>query len=68
LLLATREGLVEGALQLMSGSGGRTVESEPRWLQSVPSAGQAGDLCMVMNLEKIVPSPNFRSYWVQKNI
>src|ERR1035441_1210748 len=68
LLLATREDLLAGALQLMSGSQNRTVESEQWWAQSVASAGALGDLRMVMNLEKIVPSPYFRTYWVQQNI
>ena len=68
LLLATREDLLAGALQLLSGSQNRTVESEQWWLQSVAAAGAAGDLRMVLNLEKIVPSPYFRTYWVQQNI
>jgi len=72
LLLATREDLLAGALQLMSGSqdrtNDRTIESEPWWSQSVASAGPAGDLRMVMDLEKIVPSPYFRTYWAQQNI
>lgn len=68
LLLATREDLMAGALQLMSGSQHRTVESEPWWSQSVDSARALGDLRMVLNLEKIVPSPYFRTYWVQQNI
>jgi hypothetical protein len=68
LLLATREDLLAGALRVMSGSQNRTVESEPWWSQSVASAPTQGDLRMVMNLEKIVPSSYFRTYWVQKNI
>ena len=32
------------------------------------AAGAPGDLRMVLNLEKIVPSPYFRTYWVQQNI
>jgi hypothetical protein len=68
LLLATREDLLAGALQLMSGSQNRTVESEQWWAQSVAAAGALGDLRMVLNLEKIVPSPYFRTYWVQQNI
>ncbi|MGA7077880.1 MAG: hypothetical protein WBQ43_05490 [Terriglobales bacterium] len=74
LLLATREDLLAGALQSMSEDAtknrieARTIESEPWWSQSVASAGPAGDLRMVMNLEKIVPSPYFRTYWVQQNI
>jgi hypothetical protein len=68
LLLATREDLMAGALQLISGSQNRTVESESWWSESVAATGTPGDLRMVLNLEKIVPSPYFRSYWVQQNI
>ncbi len=68
LLLATREDLLAGALQLMAGSNDRSVAAEPWWSQSVGAAGPAGDLRMVLNLEKIVPSPYFRSYWIQRNI
>lgn len=68
LLLATREDLMAGALQLMAGSKDRTVEAEQWWSQAVASAGPAGDLRMVLNLEKIAPSPYFRSYWIQRNI
>ena len=72
LLLATREDLLADALQLRAGGQNRekyrTVESEPWWSQAVASAGPAGDIRMVMNLEKIVPSPYFRTYWVQQNV
>jgi len=68
LILATREDLLAGALQLMGGSKDRAIEVEQWWSQSVAAAGSAGDLRMVLNLEKIVPSPYFRSYWIQSNI
>jgi len=68
LLLATREDLMAGALQLMAGGKDPTIESEPWFARSVAAAGPAGDLRMVLNLDKIVPSPYFRSYWVQQNI
>jgi hypothetical protein len=68
LLLATREDLLAGALQLMAGGKNPAIEAEPWWTQSVAAAGPAGDLRMVLNLEKIVPSPYFRSYWIQKNV
>jgi len=68
MLLATREDLMAGALQLMAGSKDHTITSESWWSQSVAAAGPAGDLRLVLNLEKIVPSPYFRSYWVQRNI
>ena len=68
LLLATREDLMAGALQLMAGSKDHSIQAEPWWSQSLAAAGPAGDLRMALNLEKIVPSPYFRSYWVQQNI
>ena len=68
LLLATREDLMAGALQLMSGKADRTVESDPWWAQTVAAAAQAGDLRLVLNLEKLVPNGYFRTYWVQQNI
>jgi hypothetical protein len=68
LLLATREDLIAGALQLMSGAQDRSAEGDAWWGAAVRAAGPAGDLRMVMNLEKIVPGPYFRTYWVQQNI
>ena len=68
LLLSTREDLMAGALQLMSGKQGRTVQSEQWWAQATAAAGQAGDLRMVLNLEELVPNGYFRTYWVQQNI
>ena len=68
LLLATREDLMAGALQLMSGKQDRTVEGEQWWAQSTAAAGQAGDLRMVANLEELVPNGYFRTYWLQQNI
>lgn len=68
LLLSTREDLMAGALQLMSGRQDRTIEGEQWWVQSTAAAGQAGDLRMVLNLEELVPNGYFRTYWVQQNI
>ena len=68
LLLATRDDLMAGALARIAGSKDASLESEGWWERSVAAAGPSGDLRMVLNLEKIVPSPYFRSYWVQRNI
>src|SRR6266853_1286084 len=56
------------ALQWMAGGKDRTIDADPWFSQSVAAAGPVGDLRMVLNLEKIVPSPYFRSYWIQRNI
>ena len=68
LLLATREDLVAGALQLISGKQDRTVESGRWWTQAMEGAGQAGDLRLVLDLQTLVPNGYFRTYWVQQNI
>ena len=68
LLLATREDLLAGALQLMAGKQDRTVESDSWWNQSTSAAAQVGDLRMVLDLQNLVPNGYFRTYWVQQNI
>ncbi len=73
LLLATREDLIANALLLAQHQGDATLRNEPWYLaaNSAVSArkGAAGpDLTMTLNLARIVPSPYFRSYWVQRNV
>jgi hypothetical protein len=68
LLLATRQDLMAGALQLMASKTDRAVESESWWTQSTAAAGHAGDLRMVLNLQTLIPNGYFRTYWVQQNI
>jgi hypothetical protein len=68
LVIGTKEELVAGAVQLISGKKDRTIRDEEWYAKSVASAGAQGDLRMVMNLTKIVPSSYFRTYWVQQNI
>lgn len=68
LLLATREDLLAGALQLMNGAQNRTLETEQWWTEAITAAANTGDLRMVLNMGKIVPDGYFRTYWVQQNI
>jgi hypothetical protein len=68
LVLATREDLVAGALTLIGGQGGASVETDGRFAQSVKAAGAPGDLRLVAEIETLVKEPHFRSYWVQENI
>jgi hypothetical protein len=67
LLLATREDLIAGALMLMAGKPGAAVNSERWYDQSIKAAGPAGDLRLVMNLDALIRTPHFRSYWIQNN-
>jgi len=68
LFLATREDLMVGSLELQSGAKNQSIEDEAWWSRPVAAAGAPGDLRMVLNLEKIVSTPYFRSYWIQQNI
>ncbi len=69
LILATRADLVAGVLDRMANANMRSLSGEAWYVDALKqAAGPAQDLRMVLNLEKIVPSPYFRSYWVQRNI
>ena len=73
LLLSTREDLMAGALNLIGapGPGPGSLAAEP-WYTEASTAQPAGtarpDLHMVLDLERIVPTPYFRTYWIQQNI
>ncbi len=80
LILATREDLIANALQLIdsrTSSNSRaatvppSVATEPWFTDAsaaLPSAATPPALHMVLNLDRIVPLPAFRTYWVQQNI
>jgi hypothetical protein len=68
LLLATRDDLVAQALELMAGGSNPSLASD-RWYRDATAAAAApGELRLVMNLESLVKSVSFRSYWVQRNV
>lgn len=69
LLLATSADLMASALDLMQKPTDRRLGSEQWYAVAVAAAARTpGDLRMTMNLDRIVPSPYFRSYWIQQNI
>jgi hypothetical protein len=80
LLLATREDLLANALLLMQHPDEASLQKES-WYAAVMAAKTAAKtdantvhssdqpaLRMALNLARIVPSPYFRSYWIQQNI
>ena len=67
-LLATREDLMAGALQLLAGKGAASLETDSWFEQATNAAEQVGDLRLVMNMQSLVPNGYFRTYWVQQNI
>jgi hypothetical protein len=68
LMLATRGELIAGALELLAGQSRPSVVSE-KWFADAVQAAQPGtsDLRMVYDLERLVATPHFRSYWAQRN-
>jgi hypothetical protein len=69
LILGTREDLVAGVLDRLAGKASQNLAGESWFVEAVKQAqAERGDLRMVLNLEKIVPTPYFRSYWVQRNV
>jgi hypothetical protein len=69
LLIATRETALAGALQLLAGAGGAATVRGESWFQNASAASaQPGDLRMLLQMERLVQSPSFRSYWVQRNV
>jgi hypothetical protein len=69
LILGTRDDLVAGVLDRIAGTAKQNLGNEGWFAEAVKQAvGDRGDLRMVLNLEKIVSTPYFRSYWVQQNI
>jgi hypothetical protein len=69
LVLGTREDLVATSLELLSGGKARAVQDDGWYTRaSAATRNPAGDLRMLLNLEKIASTPHFRTYWVQQNI
>jgi len=69
LILGTKENLVAGVLDRMAGTAQHNLANEAWFAETVKQAtGERGDLRMVLNLEKIVVTPHFRSYWIERNI
>ena len=67
LLIATKEALLAGALQLRA-QPAASLLSEP-WFAQTTSAAPPGanDLRLVYNMDRLRATPQFRSYWVQRN-
>jgi len=68
LILGTRQDLVAGVLDRMAGKNDQNLGNEAWYAEAVKHAGERGELRMALDLSRLVPSPYFRSYWVQRNI
>ncbi len=67
LLLATRDDLVAQALELLDGGANPSIASDRWYRDATAAAPTPGELRLVMNLDALVASEYFRSYWVQRN-
>jgi hypothetical protein len=67
LLLATRDDLLAQSLELLAGGGNPSIASDRWYRESIAAAQSPGELRLVMNLDSLLKSIHFRSYWVQRN-
>jgi hypothetical protein len=67
LLLATRDDLVAQALDLLAGGSNPSIASDRWYRDSTSAASNPAELRLVMNLDSLVKSVYFRSYWIQRN-
>jgi hypothetical protein len=67
LLLATREEALAGALRLLSGEKTPAVADEPWYQETTRAAKPPGELRLVMNLEAVLKTHQFRSHWIYEN-
>jgi hypothetical protein len=72
LILSTDEDIMSQTLELMSKKENTADDglASEAWYKEAKAAasGPAGDLRMVLNMEEIVKTPQFRTYWIQQNI
>jgi hypothetical protein len=68
LFVATREDLIAKALELYSGNAGPELSHEKWFEDAVHASAAPGDLRLALNMQALVRSPHFRSYWIQRNV
>jgi hypothetical protein len=68
LILATRDDLVAQSLELLAGGSNPSIAADRWYRDAVTQSPDRGELRMVMNLDLLVKSVSFRSYWVQRNV
>ena len=69
LFLATRDDLIAQSLELLAGTSNPSIASDPWYRDSVAAASGSNprELRLVMNLDSLVKSTYFGSYWIQRN-
>jgi len=69
LVLATKESLIAGALQLMARESVPSMAAEPWFASSIQAAGAGqSELRLVYNMASLAKTYQFRSHWIQGNV
>jgi len=67
LAVATDTNLMASTLALLAGQPATSVSLERWFTETVKSIPEPGDLRLVYNLAALRKSPQFRTYWIQRN-
>ena len=66
-IISTAEEQMARTLALVSGSQGAALSTEPWFSDVTTQARLQGDLRLVYHLDALLPTPQFRTYWLQQN-
>ena len=67
LFLATSGDVLARALRLLSGEQAGRVTAADWYIDASAARSDRGEVRMVMNVQRLVATPHFRSYWIQRN-
>jgi hypothetical protein len=68
LVLASDQDRMAQTLMLLSGQKTASVGTEPWFIEGTRQAQAVGVLRLVYNLDALLPTPQFRTYWLQRNV
>jgi hypothetical protein len=65
-VITTDESLMAATLESIAGQDTPSLANED-WFRNVTAARKQGDLRLVYNLQALLKTPQFRTYWIQQN-
>ncbi len=66
-VIATSESHMAETLILLSGAKAASLSTEPWFVDAEHESQAEGDLRLVYNLKSLLATPQFRTYWIQRN-
>ncbi|MBV9084580.1 MAG: hypothetical protein JOZ62_18045 [Acidobacteriaceae bacterium] len=66
-VVATSEDLMAKTLVLLAGQNGASIANDTWFKDATSQSAGAGDLRLVYNLTALLATPQFRTYWIQRN-